>query len=100
MKRRFVIGIDALSESQEAEFRKYISSQGAWWHWIKNLWLLTTNDDDVSADKVRDEILRLNPTARTIVMEFPEDITWAASGSKNAQGKKLADWLRAAWDQE
>jgi hypothetical protein len=97
MKRRFVIGIDAFDEDQESTFRAYIASKGSWWHWINNFWLMTTNDDDVTAAEIRNEILRLKPNARTVVFEFPEDVTWAASGSKNASGKKLADWLKDQW---
>jgi hypothetical protein len=97
MRRRFVIGIDALDEEQEKKFREYIASKGAWWHWISNMWLMTTKNEDISAAQIRDQIKGLSPKARVVVFEFPEDITWATSGNKNAQGKKLADWLKTPW---
>ncbi|TGS13735.1 hypothetical protein EN852_014885 [Mesorhizobium sp. M2E.F.Ca.ET.209.01.1.1] len=92
-----MIGIDSLDADQEKQFRDYIGPKGAWWHWIENLWLLTTKKDNVSAKEIRDKVRAINPTARVVVFEFPEDITWAASSSTNASGKKLADWLNTPW---
>jgi hypothetical protein len=97
MRRRFVIGIDSLNTGQEKQFREYIRHMGAWWHWISNMWLMTTKDENVSAEQIRDEILRINPTARVVVFEFPEDITWAASGNKNPKGQKIYSWITSPW---
>jgi hypothetical protein len=97
MRRRFVIAIDALDGEDERRFQEYIRTLGAWWHWIGNVWLLTTKDESVKAGEIRDKIIELKPKARVVVFEFPEDITWAASGNKNSAGKKIADWLRSPW---
>jgi hypothetical protein len=97
MRRRFVIGIDGLDPAEEKRFRKYISDQGAWWHWIDNMWLMTTKSTDVSAEKILDEVLEINPDARVVVFEFPQDVTWAASGNTNRKGRRLADWIRTPW---
>ena len=97
MRRRFVIGIDGLNAAEEKEFREYISEQGAWWHWINNLWLLTTKDEDITTAKIRNRILKIDPDARVIVFEFAEDIDWAASGSTNSKGKKLSGWIKETW---
>ncbi len=97
MRRRFVIAVDALNTEQEERFREYINAKGAWWHWIDNFWLMTTKSQTVSAEQIRDKIQEIKPTVRVVVFEFPEDITWAASASKNALGKKLADWIRSPW---
>lgn len=98
MRRRFVIGVDALDDEQEAKFRAFLDEKkGAWWHWIENLWLLTTKDPTITAAEIRDNISKLSPTARVLVFEFPEDITWAATGSKNSKGKKMTDWIKSPW---
>lgn len=97
MRRRFVIGVEPLNNEQEEMFRKYIATKGAWWHWINNLWLMTTTSKDARASEIRDRLLEINPKARVVVFEFPEDVTWAASASKNDEGKKMADWLRTPW---
>lgn len=97
MRRRFVIGIDSLDEAQQKQFREYIGPKGAWWHWIENLWLLTTKNETITAEQIRDKIQSINGNARVVVFEFPEDITWAASSSRNAAGKNLYDWLVKPW---
>jgi hypothetical protein len=99
-RRRFVIGVDGLTSPQEAQLREYISGLGAWWHWINNLWLLTTTSEEPEAAHIRDKIIDINPSAKCVIFEFPEDITWAATGTKNSQGKKLADWIRSPWGDE
>jgi hypothetical protein len=101
MRRRFVIGVDPLNVGQELRFREYIKKQGgSWWHWVGNFWLITTKDNDLSAEQIRDKILEINPTARVVVFEFPEDITWAASASTNARGAMITDWLKDPWGKE
>jgi hypothetical protein len=92
--------VDGLDASQEKQFREYIGTKGAWWHWIDNLWLMTTANESASATDIRDAIQKIKPTARVVVFEFPEDITWASSANKNAQGKKISDWLKSPWGDE
>jgi len=98
MRRRFVIGADPLTPSQGKQLREYLAKgDGLWWNWIHNLWLYTTKDSEVSAEKITDFILGLNSDARIIVLEFPADIDWVTSGSTNAQGKHISDWLKDIW---
>jgi hypothetical protein len=61
------------------------------------MWLHTTSREDASARDIRTFIRDMNPAAKVVVIEFPEDITWATSGSKNAKGRHIADWLRDEW---
>lgn len=97
MRRRFVIGAAPLDRDQEGELREYLGSKGAWWHWIENLWLLTTTrETSLDAAEIREFINNLNPTARIVVFEFPEDITWASKGA-NQKGLKMSDWLKEPW---
>ena len=97
MRRRFVIGVAPLDRDQEGALREYLGSLGAWWHWIENLWLLTTaRETSLDVSEIRGFISNLNPTARIVVFEFPEDITWASKGS-NAKGMNISDWLKEPW---
>lgn len=97
MRRRFVIGVEEFDKDQERRFREYIAKVGAWWHWIDNLWLLTTKRADVTATDIRDYALELNPAARVVVLEFPEDVTWAASAARNRAGKSMSEWFLSPW---
>ena len=97
MKRRFVVGADPLNAAQVKKFQESLGDMG-WWHWIENFWLVTANDDEkITAAQIRDRVQEANPEARVVVLEFPEDITWAASGQKNSKGRKLSDWLQGEW---
>ena len=97
MKRRFVIGIQGMTEAQEKSFRDFLNKHGFWWHWIDNLWLFATNKPALTASEIRDAAPE---SARTIVLEFPEDITWATRGKPNTQGKKMSDWLESTWKKD
>ncbi len=96
MKRRFVIAAEGLDSAQEQKLKDYIRELGAWWHWIDNIWLLTTSDEDVSTAKIRDQIKQISRSARALVMEVA-DIDWAGFGKKNKAGKNQHDWLRSTW---
>ena len=100
MRRRFVIGVDELDPSQEIQFRDYIKDYGAWWHWIDNMWLMTTQKESISVEQIRDKLLSINPEARILVFEFPEDIDWACSVSSNSKGKTMSQWLVDPWGKE
>lgn len=97
MRRRFVIGVAGLDDEQNKQFRKYIAAKGAWWHWIDNFWLMTTKNEMVTAEEIRDKIGQIKPDVRAVVFEFPADVTWATYGGKNAQGKNMSDWLVSPW---
>ena|SRR5258707_919884 len=99
-RRRFIIGIDGLNAAEEKEFRAFIGEYGAWWHWIGNMWLLTTKDEDISIAQIRDRIREINPTARVVVFETTQSLDWTASRTVNAKGKVMSEWLRSNWDAE
>lgn len=100
MTRRFVILASPLGDAEKQKLREYITQFGAWWHWIDNAWLVTSKDKKIRAENIRDRILDLNPKARIAVFEFPEDIDWATSSSKTADGKTIQGWLESTWAKE
>jgi hypothetical protein len=100
MKRRFVIGADSLDAEREGKLRDYLQKKGDWWHWIGDMWLLTTNDQEITVADINNHIVNLKPDIRTVVFEFPEDITWATSGVRNKEGSRISDWLEGPWAKE
>lgn len=102
MNRRFVIAVEGLTVDQEEKFRKYVASIGAWWHWIANIWLLSDVDSsDLTVSDIREKIKEIGGTQiKALVMEIPEDITWATFGARNNAGKSMADWLKSTWARE
>jgi hypothetical protein len=102
MNRRFVIGVEGLTPEEQLTLREFLRAHGAWWHWIDNLWLLSTISDDkeLTVEQIRDRIKEINRTALSIVFEFPADIDWAGSGKRNARGKTMFEWLKTTWTRE
>jgi hypothetical protein len=100
MTRRFVIGIDSLIPEQEDDFNRFLTQHGTWWHWISNMWLFVPKkgaSETTDVNSIRAAVKKINPTARLLVMEIPEDITWAAKGAPNSQGGRIGDWLKREW---
>lgn len=97
MKRRFVILAEPLSPADQSTLQDYLLRYGPWWHWIKNVWLLSSEDQGLRTEQILDKVLSLNPEARAVVFEFPEDVDWSTSGSQNRDGKKISDWLTTVW---
>ena len=99
MNRRFVIAVDGLTSEEQDKLRQFLATHGAWWHWIDNFWLLsiTSDDETISVRSIRDSIKEINKNTRAIVFEFPEDISWATFGKKNADGRSMGDWLKETW---
>ena len=97
MKRRFLIATQGMTLEQQAKVTNRVRDRGfGWWHWIDEFWLLTTSSTDVTAVSLRDELTAIAPATRTLVMEIPEDISWAGRdgiGQKN----EIFDWLKATW---
>jgi hypothetical protein len=67
-------GADAVADIGQGRPRP-----GAWWHWIGNLWLMTTRNEDLSAKEIRNQIRELSRDARAVVLETSESIDWATS---------------------
>lgn len=98
MKRRFVVGLDSFTKEQHEEFKNKIDGPGIyWWHWIDGMWLITTDNDEITTGKIIEQIRTVNEKSRAVVFEFPEDVTWTTTVHKNASGKKISDWLKSKW---
>jgi hypothetical protein len=97
MSRRFVIGVEGLTASEEKKFREYIREHGPWWHWIDNLWLVVTDDVSITAAQISEKLDEIAKGKRRLIFEFPEDIDWSGSGKPNSSGKNMFEWLEKWW---
>lgn len=95
MKRRFVIGA-TLTPAQEKKFLGFLRKRGSWWHWIPNFWLFATDSQKLTTQAICNEILKMNPEGRALVLEFPEDPDWTGYGPPNKDGTDQHDWLQGA----
>jgi hypothetical protein len=93
MKQRFVVGIDSLTKEQEKEFVEYLRGRKAgWWHWIEHFWLLTNASGNIIPQEIRDELLRIAPNVRVLVMDMNDPKQWSAEGPK-ADDRNMFTWL-------
>ena len=96
-KRRFIVAIDGMTKEEERKFIEWIRSEGfGWWHWISNLWLLTSRSEETSAKKIRDQIGELSDHRHNLVIEIPEDIDWQGYGPSNEK-RNMFNWLKTTW---
>ena len=96
MKRRFVVGIDHETSEDVSSFLKYIRQHKfGWWHWIGNLWLLTTHNEKITAVAIRDKLAQITGGKTAVVIEVTS-ITWA---TRRHTGKKedISKWIRDQW---
>ena len=100
MKRRFVIGVDGETPKDIAEFGAYVRQAGfGWFHWFENLWLLTSRDESVTTDSIRDELRRIVGDKHTVVLEV-QGRTWSNYGpqGKGKGERNISSWFNQTWD--
>ena len=56
-KKKFVLFIDDnFSVEERDKITNYVKGKYAYWHWISNVWLLSTSKDGVTTESIRDEV--------------------------------------------
>lgn len=98
MTRRFVVGVDGLSEAQEASLRNYFLGIGSWWHWIPNFWMVVVRDDAIDPAAIRNRLTQLTSATRNnlIVIEVSGPHTWAGFGP-NTKPSDMFEWINGTW---
>lgn len=99
MKRRYIIGVDSLSEELNAQFRVFLEHErGYWWNWVPGLWLHVGAESHAkTGDDIRIFLKSLRPRPQRIfVMEvFNDDqIMWA---TMPARDHGMMDWINGVW---
>lgn len=98
MKRRFFVAANPLSAEQEKAFITYLEPGSiAWWHWISGSWLVVDIQGQLTAQSIRDQLLKIAPKARTLVLEVTNAGAWASCGP-SAPAQDMHDWLHKTWD--
>lgn len=97
MKRRFIAAVSGLNKEDQNKFIEFLRQRGlGWWHWIDDLWLITSRRDEISAKDIRDYLRDLASSTRCIVIEIPEDKTWAGFGPAKPP-RDMFEWIRNTW---
>lgn len=93
--------LDQATEGQNEAFVAYVREQQAgWWHWTSRSFLLYTNLENMTADSVRDALLKFYPGVNNLVIELRgNEETWAGYGPKTDQ-KNMFKWIGENWKRD
>ncbi len=97
MRRHFVVSVETSSPAQEKQVKKAISDLSVgWWNWISNTWLISTDDEEITVQEIRDRIQEHAPKIRTLVLEV-NPVKWSGYGPSSSTGKNMFRWLKQNW---
>src|SRR5260221_6827461 len=96
-KSRFIVAISDAEAEQRDAISIYLKSRGfGYWHWMPDLWLLTTTDSAFTAESIRDVVMNVAPSVNIFVMSVdhppPRGMVWSA-----ASPKEWWEWLNKNW---
>src|SRR5688572_20483209 len=92
--KHFVVGLSNVDVVQSLRISEAFKSKHGWWHWIDNLWLVVDPYDTTTCEAIRDELQKIAPRARKIVLEVVP-VTWAGAGPREPQD--MFQWIRDEW---
>jgi hypothetical protein len=97
--RRFVVMSDELTSEQVHKVIAFFRESGSgWWHYFTNVWLVDTDDENLSVTSIRDKLTdEIAPKANCIVMEVHGAVNWAGFGPAGKE-RNMFSWLQANWD--
>lgn len=98
MKRRYIICLQNLTQKHNDALREFFKSNGlGWWHWVGDTWFLTDPSGKFTAQLIRDNVRKMVPNERFIVIEINENgDTWSGV-TTNDPDKKMFSWIRRVW---
>jgi hypothetical protein len=101
MKKRFIICINNSTAEQEKLFIDFIKSNSvAWWHWLKNTWLISDTYGNLTCTTIRDAAIDIFESENLLVFEFREGFdTWAGMGPITEK-RNMFKWLRNYWEKK
>ncbi len=101
MKKKFIVAINSTTDEQLIEIKKFVRSNGfGWWSWLSNFWLLTSNNENTTAKYLRDELRKICPDTRMMIIEMNKDgDTWSGFGPKS-ESKDMFKWMHETWGKD
>jgi hypothetical protein len=94
--KRYIVAVSGLTDIEETEFIEFArANELKWWHYIGNFWLLIDPNENLDAARIRDKLHAMKSSMRCIVIENPDNETWAGFGPKE---KHIFDWVKKNLD--
>lgn len=100
MRKRFVVGVDSMSDEQEQKFLEYIRKNGyGWWHWLNNFWLIVDGEGKLTASQLRDTLKSIVPNVNLLVIDVEGKQNWSGFGPRSEE-RNMFNWIRKTWDRD
>ena len=95
MTQRFVVLASDLSAEESKSFFNWLKENDCgWWHWIDNCWLVYNEETwGITAQKLRDALVKAAPAKNCLVLEIDEPITWAGFGPTSKE-RNMFRWIK------
>ena len=97
--KKFIVALDKSSKEQNQIFVQFCKEKKVgYWHWLSNLWLITTTSEEFSAKWLRSKLREIYPNIHLMVFEISkEGDTWAGFGP-NSEDRNMFNWLKTTWN--
>ena len=94
MRQRFVLLVDGANVSERNAITAFVKGKFGFWHHFEDAWLLTSNDADWDASKIRDAILgHTSASILVLKVDVPAELPrWSGRATT-----KMFDWLKKTW---
>ncbi|WP_137923938.1 hypothetical protein [Cupriavidus sp. 2SB] len=94
MAKRFIAMVgEEVTKEQRDQVTAFVKSKGlGFWHWVGNVWLLTSSSDDLTASTLRDSIRDLTGGDPMVMVLEVEPKTWAGFGLTGR-----FEWIKKNW---
>jgi hypothetical protein len=99
MKKRFIVALNASTPEAEKAIVAFLKRHGvSWWHWLRNVWLVSDSEGKLSAKEIRDGIREILPGVNSFVIQLNSDgsDTWSGFGPKS-DDKDMFSWIHKNW---
>ncbi|WP_210446473.1 hypothetical protein [Pantoea ananatis] len=99
MGKKFIIAVDKSTSIKNKALIEYLKQRKfAYWHWLSNLWLVTTSDETITAPIIRAEVREIFTKEHMLVIEMSKaGDTWAGFGP-NSEKRSMFKWLKNTWN--
>lgn len=97
MSKRFAALLANCSKEEEDAVTQYVKNKFGWWHWLPNVWLISTSTD-LTARKLRDDLQQIVPKKHMLILELSDTghDTWSGFGPATDEQNMFA-WIRKYW---
>lgn len=93
MVQRFVVALDSASQEEQDKITNYLKSKSfGYWHWFRDLWLVTDPTYSWSVAMLRDKLQEQVPGTTMLIVPVENGTQWAGYGSKQS-----FEWLHDEW---